>query len=148
MRPGPVVGALLLVSTISYGLSWWLKPDPKPVVTEADVRAYLAAHDKADQVRAFHSWRSYHPDVPRTIEFPEIATNPVLWDFTLHSVLSGEKRTWTWARSATISTAENTAIWASTIGSSSVWAGSCNNGAYGTSIIFPSLFPAASGGWP
>ena len=90
------------------------------------------------------------PDVPRTIEFPEIATNPVLWDFTLHSVLRGEKRTWTWGDVGYVTASTSgTAVVIGTAPATSTWTWSGgNSGSSPAYTVFPALIPAASGGRP
>lgn len=91
-------GVALAGSMLAFGAAWFAeRPLKPPHVTDADVQAYLHARDMSDKVRDFHNWIDHHPDVPRTLEFPEIKSDPVLWDFTEHAVLRGVKRSWTWS---------------------------------------------------
>lgn len=90
-----LISLIGLLATVIIVEAYLLKPKP-PIVTDADVQAYLRVHEMADQVRHFHEWEWVHPDTPRTISFPEIITDPVMWDFTLNSVLMGKKKIWVW----------------------------------------------------
>lgn len=91
---GPNPFALLFGGAVLGAVVGWLasrEPTKSPTLLEQ-----LRAMDIAKRTEALADWRRMHPDVPRTIEFPEIATDPVLWDFTDHAVLRGLERTWTW----------------------------------------------------
>lgn len=175
-----LVPAATAALTAAFASGWFIAASlypAKPPVLADELRDQVwmppSVHDR-DVIRRnteFNAARSvirhYHPDVPRTIDFPEIATNPVLWDFTLHSVLRGERRTWTWgytrygAVAPTITTAGTGAVYPTTAGTittgttvatgngpSITWAGACHQGAYSQTFIIPSIIPAASGGPP
>lgn len=105
----------------------------------------LRAMDIAMRNDAFADWRRRHPDIPRTIEFPEVATNPVLWDFTKHAVLHGLKRMWTWGEMHYATSATATII--STPMGGGMWAACSQYPGYYQGITI-STVPARSGGYP
>lgn len=127
-------GIILLVCAIAV----WLKKTPSITHKPPTLLNQLRDMDEG----SFASWRFSHPDIPLTIKFPEIATNPVLWDFTLHSFLRGEKRTWTWGEVSIISTTA-TAIYSAKSLYIPVIYGCYNNP--GDTIIKTSI-PTSSGG--
>lgn len=128
------------------GFAWVYWNTPAPHVTVADVQAYLRAHEMADQVRHFHEWEWNHPDIPRTIVFPEIATDPVLWDFTLHTVLRGDKQTWSWGSYAYFVPVSGISTAITAASTTTMGIASCYQPSYQNYISYPQ--PALSGGHP
>lgn len=120
---------------------------PPRVAIDAKTQAFFFA----SYLRSF--LQALPPEIPRTIEFPEIETDPVLWDFTWHSVLGGERRVWSWREMViennTVSTAATSTIWITTsnISSSSsvIYPATCSNV---SGQFIETMIPAASGGYP
>lgn len=90
---------IVTAAAVGAAVGWLAATSLPPHSFEHDreVSARLRALAFGDAVS---TQRRDHPAAPRTIEFPEIAGNPVLWDFTLHSVLRRERRAWTWGDTA------------------------------------------------
>lgn len=97
---------------------------------------------------AFYRWRIDHPDIPRTIEFPDVASGP-LWDFTLHAVLRGERRTWMWGD--TVYATSTTATWTAAGGgggTTTMYPATCGSTYYPVNTVEYWPRHAASGGGP
>lgn len=139
-RTGQIVRPIFVA--ICAFIAGWYFPHSEP--RKQNLLDQLRDMDR-NQWFAFSDWRGGHPDIPRTIEFPEAASGP-LWDYTLHAVLQGERRTWTWIWSGYTSNFVTTA--------SAISFGTTSLAAYSTTCgLYPSkpvqyLFPTASGGPP
>jgi hypothetical protein len=146
-RPLALFALIPLAALIGVCVGWIIPHGVAPT-KPPNLLDQLRAMDMAAREQDFALWVAHHPDIPRTIEFPEIPGDPVLWDFTRHAVLLREKRTWTWGdigyvtgTSMVISSATSVAL----SGSTSTY--TCS---YPTASTFamPIAVPAGSGGYP
>lgn len=140
--------ALVGVSGMVWVVTLFERSPSKLHVSKADMANRMVGE-------AFRWWREQHPDVGIVV-FPEIATSPVLWDFTEHAVLGGLKRTWSWDETTFTTTMGTTLPAMVVVGTSGTaisangfgYAAVCSTtpGAYQSGFTSPA--PAMSGGYP